>query len=101
QREPSLHAVEAWALWAQVLRRTLRMNDPASRGHQVDRAGLDHRVRPDAVAVLDRAFEEVSHCREIDVRMRADVHALASRKARRTELIDEDEGPDHRPLARR
>ena len=77
------------------------MDDPTPRGHQVDRAGLDHCVAADAVAVLDRAVEQISDGGEIDVRMGADVHALAGREPRRAELIDEDERPDHRPLARR
>ena len=77
------------------------MDNPAARGHEVDRSGLDHRVAADAVAMLDRAVEQVSHGREVDVRVRADVHALAGREPRRPELVDEDERPDHRPLARR
>ena len=77
------------------------MDDPAARGHQVDRAGLDHRVRADAVAMLDRAFEQIGDRGEVDVRVRPDVHALAGRKPRRAELVDEDERADHRPLARR
>ena len=77
------------------------MDDAAARGHQVDRARLDHRVAADAVAMLDRAFEQIGDRREIDVRVRADVHALARREPRRSELVDEDERPDHRPLLRR
>jgi hypothetical protein len=50
--------------------------------------------------MLDRALEQISDGGEIDVRMGPNVHALASRKASGAELIDEDERPDHRPLAR-
>ena len=73
---------------------------PLPGGHQVDRARLDHLVRPDAVAMLDRAFEQIGHRSEVDVRVRPNVHALAGGQPRRAELVDEDEGPDHRPLAR-
>jgi len=75
------------------------MDDAASRGHQVDRSGLDHGAAADAVAMLNRAFEQVSHSREIDVRVGADVHALAGGQPRRSELVDEDEWADHRSLA--
>ena len=47
--------------------------------------------------MLDRAFEQISDGGEVDVRVGPDVHALARRQARRAELVDEDERPDHRP----
>ncbi len=72
------------------------MDDAAPGGHQVDRARLDHLVAADAVAVLDRAFEQIGDSGEVDVRVRPDVHAASRRQARRAELVDEDERPDHR-----
>src|SRR5258708_31036304 len=96
KREPGLHAVEARALRPQRLRRALRMDDATACGHQVDRAGLDHRMRTDTVAMLDRALEQISNCGEDDVRVRPDVHALPGRKPGRPELSDEDAPPDHR-----
>ena len=51
--------------------------------------------------MLDRAVEQIGDGGEVDVRVRADVHALAGRQPRRAELVDEDERPDHRPLSRR
>src|SRR4051794_37301818 len=51
--------------------------------------------------MLDCAVEQIGDGGEIDVRVRADVHALAGRQPRRPELVDEDERTDHRPLARR
>src|SRR5437868_1643530 len=77
------------------------MDDPLARGHQIDRARLDPLVVAKAVLVLDCAVEKVSHRRQVDVRMRPDVHAFARHHLRRSELVDEDEGPDHRPLPRR
>src|SRR5213078_2035324 len=84
-----------------VVRRALRMDDATSRGHQVDRARRDHGVATNAVAMFDGAFEQVSDGGEVDVRVRADVHALARGQTRRPELVDEDERPDHRPLLAR
>src|SRR5256885_3453774 len=77
------------------------MDDPAPRGHQVDRARLDHLVRADAVAVLDRAYEQIGDGGEVDVRVRTHVHPLAGGQPRGAELVDEDERADHSPLARR
>src|SRR5258705_6859431 len=101
QSEPGLHAIEAWTGRADFFRRALRMDDAPARGHQIDRPGLDHLVRADAVAMLDRAVEQIGHGREIDMRVRADVHALAGWQPRRPELVDEDERPDHRSLLTR
>ena len=39
--------------------------------------GLDHLARAEAVAMLDRAVEQIGDGGEVDVRVRADVHALA------------------------
>ena len=47
------------------------MDDPAARGHQVDRAGFNDGAAADAVAMLDCALEQVSDRGEIDVRVRA------------------------------
>ena len=55
------------------------MDDATTRGHQVDGAGLDHRVAANAVAMLDRALEQIGDGREVDVRVRAHIHALARR----------------------
>ena len=70
---------------------------PRAGGHQIDRAGADHLVAADAVAMADRAVEQIGDGGEVDVRVGADVHALARRQARGAELVDEDERPDHRP----
>ncbi len=51
--------------------------------------------------MLDRAVEQIGDGGEVDVRVRAHVHPLAGIEPRRPELVDEDEWPDHRPLAAR
>jgi hypothetical protein len=55
------------------------MNDPAASRHQIHRARLDHRMAADAVAMLDRPFEQVRNGSEVDMWMRAYVHALSRR----------------------
>jgi hypothetical protein len=71
------------------------MDDAAAGGHPVDVAGPDDLVRSEAVAVLDRALEEVGDGGEVDVRVRAHVHALAGREGRRSHVVEEDERADH------
>src|SRR3546814_5713099 len=73
------------------------MNDAAPRGHQVARAGADRRIGAEAVAMVDRALEQIGQRRQVDMRVRAHVHPLPGVEMRRAELIDEDERPDHRP----
>ncbi len=73
------------------------MDDAGARGHQIDRAGADHLVGAQTVAVLDRAVEQIGDGGEIDVRVGADVHAAAGRQTGGAELVDEDERSDHRP----
>src|SRR3546814_20604965 len=73
------------------------MDDAAARSHQVARAGTDRGEGAEAVAMVDRAFEKIGDGREVDMWVRAHVHALPDVEMRRAELVDEDEGPDHRP----
>ena len=77
------------------------MRDAAPRRHQVHGAGLDLLNVALAVAVHDRAVEQVGDGGKPDMRMRAHVHALAGHELHRAEMIEEDEGPDHLPLAMR
>ncbi len=98
QREPGLDAVEDRPARALVGGGALGVADALAGGHQIDRAGLDPLHRPDAVAMLERALEQVGDGGEVDVGVRADVHALVDAKPRRAHLIEEDERADHRPL---
>ena len=54
---------------------------------------------PFAVAMHDAAVEQIGDGREPDVRMRAHVHAVAGDELHRPHLVEEDERPDHLPLA--
>src|SRR5690349_16164623 len=76
------------------------MDDAAPGGHQIDLAGPDGGAAAQAVAVVDRPFEQPGDRRQVDVRMRAHVHPCAEVKLRGAELVDEDEGPDHAPRPR-
>ena len=49
----------------------------------------------------DAAVEEIGDGREPDMRMRPHVHALAGDELHRPHLVEEDERPDHLPLAMR
>jgi hypothetical protein len=73
------------------------MDDAAAGRHQVDRARLNHRMAADAVAVLDRALEQIGDRGEVDVRVRTHVHSPARREPRGPKLVDEDERADHAP----
>ena len=74
---------------------------PAPGDHPVHRAGMDHLVGAEAVAVLELAAEEIGDGGEPDMRMRPHVDALAGQELRRPRLVEEDERPDHLPLRRR
>jgi hypothetical protein len=87
------------AVRALHVRCALGMRDAASRGHQVHGAGLDFLNVALAVAVHDAAVEQVGDGGKPDVRMRTHVHALAGDELHRPEVIEEDEGTDHLPLA--
>jgi hypothetical protein len=51
--------------------------------------------------VHDRAVEQVGDGGKADMRMRTNVHALAGDELHRSEMVEEDERPDHLPLAMR
>jgi hypothetical protein len=95
QRDPRLYPVQLRTRGPQVVGAALRVRDAAARGHPVHRARLYALHGAEAVAVHERAFEEIGHGREPDVRMRPHVHAAARRELRRPHVIEEDERPDH------
>ena len=99
QGDPALQAQHLLAARALHIRRPLGMGDAAPGRHQVHRAGLDFLDIALAVAVHDAAVEQIGDGGEPDMRMRANVHALAGHELHRPEMIEEDEGPDHLALA--
>src|SRR4030095_9967406 len=101
QRQPGLHAIEARPALPHIIGRALRMDDALAGRHQVDRARLDPLARTDRIAMVDGAVEQIGDGGEIDMRMRPHVHAFAGHQLRRPEMVDEDKGPDHRPLSLR
>ncbi len=101
QRDPALQAEHFLAVAALHVRCALGMRDAAPRRHQVHRTGLDFLDVALAVAVHDAAVKEIGDSGKPDMRMRAHVHALAGQKLHRAEMIEENEGADHLPLAMR
>src|SRR3546814_1007657 len=55
---------------------------------------MDRRIGAEAVAMVDRAFEEIGQSRQVDMRVRAHVHALPDVEMRGAELVEEDDGAD-------
>src|SRR5262249_52974834 len=70
----------------------------AAGRHQVHVAWLDRDRAAEAVAVHDLAGEQEAHGGEADVRMRPHVDALAVAEFSRSEMVEENERPDHAPL---
>jgi hypothetical protein len=70
------------------------MGDAAAGGHPVDGAGLDGLHAAEIVAMEDLAVEEVGDGGQADVRVGSDVDAGAGFESRRTEVVEEDEGPE-------
>ena len=99
--DPALQPQHLLAVLAQQVGRPFGMGDAAPGGHQVHGAGLDLPDIALAVAVHDAAVEQIGDGGEPNVRMRAHIHALAGHELYRPEMIEEDEGADHLPLAMR
>ena len=79
---------------ALLVGRALRMDDAAPGRHPVDVAGDDFLHRAEAVAMHDRAFEQIGDRGEADVRMRPHVEADAGLKRGRAHVVEEDERAD-------
>ncbi len=96
QGDPSLDAVHGAAFRAQGLE-AFGMGDAASRSHPVDLSRPDHRLCGEAIAVGDLAVEQIADGGKADVWMRPDVDAAreAWLEGRRSEVVEEDERPDH------
>jgi hypothetical protein len=95
ERDPRLDPVQSRATRPIVVGTALRVRDAVAGGHPVDGARLDALHRAEAVAMHERAVEEIGHRGEPDVRVGPDVDAGARRKLRRAHVVEEDEGPDH------
>ena len=78
----------------ELRRAALRMDDSTSGGHPIDVAGGDPLRAAEAVAMHQRAVEEIRHRRETDMRMRPYVDALDGCHIRRAEVIEKDERAD-------
>ncbi len=101
QGQPQLQPVEAARRIQRVGVFAFGMDDAVTGDHQVDVAGRDHRRGAERIAVHDVAFEQVGHGRQVDVRMRADIDALARAEVGRPHMVEEDPRPDHAMLGER
>jgi hypothetical protein len=93
QRHPELDAVQRLGGRG----RDLRVADAVPAGHQVQLAGPDHRVRAEAVAVLDLAGEQPAHRLQPGVRVRGDVHRAGAGDLVRAVVVGEAPRADQRP----
>ncbi len=71
------------------------MNDAAAGGHPIDRAGTDDLGGSKAVAMHDFAGQQVGDGRQPDMRMRPDVEPGSGAEHGRSEMVEEDERPNH------
>src|SRR5262252_10706094 len=71
------------------------MYNATSCRHPIHRAGADRHHRAKAVAVDDLAVEQVCDGSEVDVRMRADINALADAELGGPHLVEENKRADH------
>ena len=101
ERDPALNPVHADTGRPRRGTGALGVDDALPCDHPVDVAGKMRLQRAQAVAVIELALEEVGDGGELDVRMGPDVKALTRREARRTHVVQEDEGADKAALRRR
>src|SRR5512147_1552411 len=71
------------------------MYDAVTRGHPVYVTRGDPLHAAKAVAVQERALEEIGDRGQSDVRMRSHVDPCAGRKGRGPDVVEENERPDH------
>src|SRR3990170_2083842 len=74
------------------------MGDAATGRHQVDLPGVDHLLITQAVAMQHLALDHPRECLQADVRVRADVEALAWRIVHWAGVVEEAPGADHAPV---
>ncbi|MCY1446780.1 hypothetical protein D9M71_633670 [compost metagenome] len=93
--------MHARAAAAQRVRRALDVGDTAPGGHPADVAGTHQLVGAEAVLVLHLAFVEVGEGGQADMRMLANVHALAGGEIAAEHVVEEHERPDAAAAGRR
>jgi hypothetical protein len=76
------------------------MDNATAGSHQIDGPGLYWLYIPETVTVQNFPFEKVGHCGETDVRVRANLYALARGEFGRTHVIEEDERSHHGAVTR-
>src|ERR1043166_3296832 len=69
------------------------MNNAAACGHPIDLTRLDRLMRAQTVAVDKLTFQQISHCRQSDMRMRRNIDSSARSKGHGSHVIEKDEWP--------
>src|SRR5215204_6223026 len=98
QSHPGLDSKEALPSPPPLRAGALGMHDAAAGPHPVDGTRFDGLLGAETVPVQDLPLEEVSHSREIDVRVRTHVDALIRQELGRAHLVEEDERSNHLAL---
>ena len=93
ERHPQLNPVQHSGFGG----RDLGVRDAPAGRHQVEFTRPDHRVRADAVPVLDLPLEQPAHGLQTGVRVRRDRHAAGIGDPLRPVMIGEAPGADQRP----
>src|SRR5262249_11245183 len=101
QGDPALQPQHLLPVAPLHIRRSLGMRDAAACGHQIHGAGLDLLDVALAVAMHDRAVEQIGDGGKANMRMRPHVHAAPRHELHWPEMVEEDEGTDHLPPAMR
>jgi hypothetical protein len=77
------------------------MSDATARRHPVHITWANWLSRAEAVTMVDIALEEVGNRGKANMRMRSHIQSVPRQELAWAHLIEENEGPDHLPLARR
>src|SRR5205085_1326266 len=80
QVDPQLQDLERPAVAQEVIRRELRVLQPATGGHPLDAAGANHTLVSAGVAMKQRALHDKRHRLESAMWMRAEWQAVISRR---------------------
>ena len=100
QRHPELVARQAAAVAMDGLGKPLGVDDAGAGRHPVDLARPDGLDVAGTVAVNDFTLEQVGERRQADVRVRPHVLRLSGAEHHRSDLVEEDERPNHAPQRR-
>ena len=94
QCDPGLQAVHECTACASLGWRALGVGDAATGNHPIDVAGANGLARTEVIAMDDFAIEQIGDRRQINMRMRAYVEALANGELHGAHVVEENERAD-------